>query len=266
MIGHIRRHTFIPEALSVNTQRVSSICAAAAGALGTFASPAVAGLVTHSSVAYGDVSLVSIEQFGTTHASATNSYISPGFFTGSAEAWASYGLVRAVATADAVNTSFETQLVQAEASFSDLLTITGGTGSGFVIYQYTITGSTIGDEHDAHAHAFLRHEGDPDEELGHLTQSTVLTSLPHGFTFGTPFSTGFLLSAEVHMHDGHTGLAAADFGAGAMLTGLQVFDAQMNPVLAFAITSDSGTQYPLPAPADGVILGIGLIGISRRTR
>lgn len=244
-----------------------SVCALVAIASSAFAAASRADLVTHALVAYGDTSLITVENFGTTHAAATSSYSSPGMFTGLAEGWADYGVVRARARADAQNLSFDTQLVQAEASFSDLLTLTGGTGQGFVVYQYTLTGFTVGDEHDAHAHAFLRHEGDPDEEIGEdLTGNTVLTSLTHGFTFGVPFSTGLLLSAEVHLHHGHSGTAIADFSGGALLTAVSVFDSQMNPIAQFSISSGSGTQYPLPAPGAALVLAAAGMVLPHRRR
>ncbi len=235
----------------------------------TLALPSVAAadLVSHAVVSFGDAPLTTVETFGSSHASVSNSYASPGFFSGAAEAWAAYGLVRAVSMADALNASFETQVVQAEAAFTDRLTVLGGSGGGIIVYTYEVTGSTIGDEHDAHAHAFLRHEGDPDEEIGEdMTGSTVLTSLPHFFTFGVPFSTGLLLSAEIHLDLGHSGQALSDFSAGAMLTGISVFDPQMNPIAEFTIVSESGTSYPLPTPGAGVVLGCALLRATRPTR
>ena len=231
----------------------------------TFNTLARADLVTHALVSFGDSEPTTVQVFGAAHAAISNSYTSPGSFTGTAEAWAGYGLVRAVASAHTQNASYDTQLVQAEASFSDLLTISGGVGGGFVIYQYTVTGSTIGSEHQAHAHAFLRHGNEPDEELGHLSSSTILTSLPHSFTFGVPFTTGLLLSAEVHLHHGHSGTALADFSAGAMLSGISIFDAQMQPISQFSISAHSGTQDPLPAPATAPVLLAGLCLVNRRS-
>lgn len=221
-------------------------------------------LVTHALVSFGDSELTTVQTFGTVHAAILNSYTSPGSFTGSAEAWASYGLVRAYASAQTQNASFDTQLVQAEAAFSDLLTITGGVGGGFIVYQYLVIGSTVGSEHQAHAHAFLRHGNEPDEELGHLSSSTTLTSLPHSFTFGVPFTTGLLLSAEVHLHHGHNGTALADFSAGAMLSRISIFDAQMAPISQFSVASQSGATYPLPSPATAAVLLAGLCFAHRR--
>lgn len=204
-----------------------------------------------------------MQHFGTSNAATTHGYTSPGAFTGTAQAWATYGLVGAIADATATGSAYETQLVQAEAAFTDQLTITGATGPGFIVYQYSFTGSLLGTSHQAHGHGFVRHGTDPDEELDHLTGNAVILSQPHTFTFGSPFAMGLLLTAEVHMHDGFTGHVQSDFSAGAMLTGIQVFDAQMTPVSQVAITSQSGTIYPLPSPASGLVF-LGALAARRR--
>jgi len=225
-----------------------------------------ADIVTRAYAAYGDGSLTTVEHFGTGHASATLSYTSPGLFTGESEAWAAYGLVGARASISAVNTSYDINIALADARFSDVLTITGGSGPGFVVYEYTLIGATIGDEHEAHAHIFLYHQGDPDEELAEdVTEGGVFASVPHSFTFGTGFETGILLTAAAHVHHGHTGFVAADFEAGAMLTGFSVFDSGKNPITAFSVASQSGTSYPLPGPGTATVF-LAAAMLCRRSR
>jgi hypothetical protein len=51
---------------------------------------------------------------------------------------------------------------------------------------------------------------------------------------------------------------------GAALTGIDVLDGQMNPIGGWSIGSESGTAYPVPAPA-GLWCLAGLVA-ARRTR
>ncbi len=106
-----------------------------------------------------------------------------------------------------------------------------------------------------------------------LNQQTFVTQLLP-FTFGTPFNLRVDLTANVNFDifkafslDQIAGLGItgepAHFGANffdtAQLTGIQVFDADGNPIPDFTIQADSGTQYPLgvPEPDTIALLGIG---------
>lgn len=222
---------------------------------GLCAGVAQASLVTHAAVLYGDAAPLGQDTYGSVAASAQAGYQQPGgrWFSGTASAWASYGSVGAAARVEGENAAFGLNRAGAEAAFSDVLRITGPSGAGFIVYTYSLTGSAEGEEADAHL--FLRHSGDPDEELAEeVTQSIVFDSLPHHVTFGAPFETGVSMLVAAPLMQGETGSAFADFSAGAALTGVRVFDEQMRPLSGWTIESQSGTPYPVPGPGGIVVL------------
>jgi hypothetical protein len=229
------------------------------------ASSAMAGLATHASVLYGNGVPAGQEVFAGPLAAAEAGYGPeghPGWFHGTASAHASYGLLSAQTQVAAQGAAFTLNRGLAEASFSDLLTISGTIGDGFVVYTYALTGSAAG---EADAHLFLRHASDPDEELaGEVVASAVFDSLPHHFTFGQPFLTGASILVAASLGEGESGAAWADFSAGAALTHIRVFDAQMRPIDGWTIDSQSGTSYPVPAPGTGLLFLGAAMGRQRR--
>ncbi len=221
-------------------------------------------LVSFAYVGYGNLPMTSTQQYGTSQAAASLSYTSPGSFLGEARATAAYGRVAGFARASTETASYELNRAVAEARFSDLLTVSGPNGSGFVVYEYQLFGRAEGDEADLHL--FLQHEGEPDEELaGEVTSGDVFFSLPHSVTFGTPFRTGLSLQSQATMLLNETGEAVCDFSFGAFLTGFSVLNAQMEPVASFSIDAASGTQYPLPAPGGlSALAAAGVFAFRRR--
>jgi hypothetical protein len=215
-------------------------------------------------VLYGAGAPEGQDVYGAASANAQAGYSGERWFVGTASAWADYGRVGAYAAVDADRALYPLNRALAEAAFSDVLRVLGPTGEGFIVYTYTITGSAEGE--DADAHLFLRHSGDPDEELaGEVTQTASFDSLPHHITFGAPFETGVSILALAPMTEGQSGAAYADFSAGASLTGIRVFDGQMQPLVGWTVESQSGTAYPVPAGGTGVSLIVaGALGGRRR--
>jgi hypothetical protein len=219
-----------------------------------------ADLVTHAVVGYGDVGLTVNEEYGVQHAAAALTYSSPGMFVGNADSSAGFGVLSTTVHAAGDPASYAINRAQSEASFSDFLTISGHSGSGVVIYQYTLTGGASG---DSDAHAFLGHGNDPDEELAEeAIEGGSFTSLPHAFTFGAPFRTSLVLSTIALVAQGQSSESDANFQV--MLSGFFIFDADMNPISDFSVGSQSGTQYPLPAPASIFIIAVATV--PRRSR
>ncbi len=231
----------------------------AAVALATAA--ARADLLTHAIARYGDSSLTIDEHFGADAAHAQLQYTSPGVFRGIADATAAYGSVTGTATVLAGNASYTTNAAHAEGSFSDLLTVSGPSGLGFVVYTYTVTGATSGAL--SQGALFLRHGSDPDEELDdEITGDAVFSSLPHGIVFGQAFSHSVVLLTDCGIGQGQTGEFVCELTA--TMTGLTVFDAAMNPIADYSIASASGTQYPLPEPGTALVLATALHARRRR--
>jgi hypothetical protein len=201
-------------------------------------------LITHALARYGDSTLTVDEHFGAANADASLLYTSPGMFHGVASAQSAYGAVTATATVLAVNAAYGVNQAQAESAFADTLTISGPTGVGFVVYTYTVDGWSDGEA--SLGALFLRHDGASEELSDELAGPEVLTSSPHAITFGQPFNHGVVLQADGGIGLGQTGELGSEFTA--TMTGLAVFDAAMNPVTGFSISSDSGTAYPIPGP------------------
>jgi hypothetical protein len=229
--------------------------------IAAIAAPAAsASLTTHAAVGYGSGPLIGPDLYGAATCSAQTSYTGAGSFSGSAVAQAAYGNVGAVATVEALNALYPLNRALGESSFLDTLQVNGPTGDGFIIYTYTLTGSAQG---EADAHLFLRHSGDPDEELaGEVTSTSTFDSLPHHITFGQPFQTGLSLLVIASIAQGQSGQAFGDFSAGAALTSVRIFDAQMNPLQGWTIQSESGTAYPVPSPV--TVVPLVLLGAQRR--
>jgi hypothetical protein len=161
------------------------------------------------------------------------------------------------------DTSYPINFAQAEAAFTDSLTVTGGVGQGFIVYTYTLSGAASGPS-EAGAHLFLHHASDPDEELAEdVTHSGSFDSLPHQFTFGASFETRAVLDSLATLAQGQTGDGVCQFDGA--LTGIAVFDADMRPIGAFTIVSESGTEYPVvPSVATGAVFA--LAGATRALR
>lgn len=221
-----------------------------------------ADLISHSLVAYGDIALTTSEQYASPDASALLSYSSPGLFSGESSSHAEYGLVRGTVNASSANASHPTNRALAEASFHDTFTITGLTGSGFIQYEYQLIGEASG---EADAHLFLNHQGDPSEELaGEATTSGIYTSELHNIIFGTPFEHGLSINIAAFIGLAESEEAQADFTA--FMSAIHIFDANMAPIFSFSITSESGTNYPIPAPSCLTVLTCGGLILHRRRR
>jgi hypothetical protein len=220
-----------------------------------------ADLIAHALVRYGGATLTIDEHFGSPTAAASLLYNTPGLFHGTAEATAAYGRADVSATVLAVGAAYPVNASFAEAAFSDTLTISGPSGTGFVVYTYSTDGWTTGGL--SQGALFLRHGADPDEELDdEIVGPEEFSSLPHAIVFGQPFTTGIVMQCHSAIGMGETG----EFGAvlSATLTGLAVFDGGMNPIGQFTVTSLSGTQYPLPEPSGVFIVAAGMMFGRRR--
>lgn len=166
--------------------------------------------------------------------------------------------------------------VGARSGYSDSYLITGSTGQGVAQFTFNVSGST-----DASANAAAgsllqyipivdgQHEWAQQLNFGVLNGKATV-SIP--FTFGQAFEGAiyFYALAQVWQFDAPA-FADADFSHTAILSGIDVVDAQGAPV-DFAITTESGTDYGpggvLPEPSTALLAGAAFAAMScvrRRT-
>ena len=155
----------------------------------------------------------------------------------------------------------------ATASFDDNLTVSGGTGTGYFLADFTVDG-TRDASGDAFSTSGLYWSNLPGGVPGNL-QSGVHTyegTTPIQFTYGTPFAFHAEMISNIIFAFGGFGTGLADFSNTARLSAVHVLDASGNPVTNFTLTSASGHQYlqPVPEPATLAALGLGIAAIMRR--
>lgn len=228
-------------------------------------------------------------------------------FDGTATSRASYGSLGAAAHGHYSGTpaSFTAGTTIAAsvgaATFSDTLTATVApsytavSSSGFVRYRFSIDGSMsmpgvpmayLGGE--VLTDFRIQHDGGPlyDELLAHTYTGGAGTvsgeGAAGGWTVGTgavsgssTFETGMfsidLLKSwtfEAGLIVNAYGNADVDFYNSARLVGIELFDAQGNPITDFGLTSASGTNYigAVPEPTSLSLALVGLLVLSGRCR
>lgn len=189
-----------------------------------------------------------------------------GGINGDAHATASYGILHAYAHGFA-NNNAGYAYVGAEASFTDSITITGGTGTGYFNSDFTVDGTLLnGGGFPTAGISWSNSAGNvtvsPGTHTYHGTQSIQ-------FTFGVPFTfTADLTSLVTWGNAGGFGEGLADFGNTAKLTGITVVDSNFNDVTNFTATGSTGVNYaavPEPTSACTLLAGV-LVPLIRRRR
>lgn len=153
--------------------------------------------------------------------------------------------------------------VSADASFVDELTISGGSGTGYV--QYSMVGYAIREMNFAPYFRVTQDSFLIGVEDLLVTGNFNYTTLQYPFTWGQPFT----LSVTASLNDDLPG----ESGSGLLTVdhyGVSVFDSAGHPVTDYTLTSLSGSSYPIiPEPSTLALLGIGLgglIGYRRKAR
>ena len=167
----------------------------------------------------------------------------------------------------------------------DVITITGGTGFGYLTFGWTITGATtLGFGGSTALLDMFASIGSRSEEF-YITQAGQYAIARIPFTFGVPLD--FIVSSTVTAASGYAEesfghayatYAAADFAHTSILTSIDAFDVNGRPIDGIGITAASGTRYPLsaavtppddpappvngvPEPATWVLLADGLVAV-----
>jgi hypothetical protein len=190
---------------------------------------------------------------------------------------AAYGNVGASDSASLSDPTSSTQAVFIlNAGFNDVLTITFGnlTGAGFMLVNATVhgVGSTTGSGNSLEAVGISEAGvGVVTNQSDFIINQTGVVSFPVAlpFQYGVPFNFSFWLAAQTVVGYGN-GTASANYLNTAALTGLHVFDSQMNPIANPVFMSQSGTIYTtsgvVPEPSMTFLTGLAtilIVGVSR---
>ena len=180
---------------------------------------------------------------GTSTASCTVS-VSTGFTdpaaSGSYQSDSMYGSV--VVTSD--SSVYQGSLIgHANASFSDSLLFTGGSGSGTLVFLVHYFGNARSDVSDFLAgNVSFSFNDNNFSYTTNVVNSTYESDL--AFTFGTPFA----ISASVSARSSALGHEHAVTDASVSIVSIAVLDASGNPVTDFQFSSGSGPAYPVVTP------------------
>ena len=176
-----------------------------------------------------------------------------------------YGIFRATASVnvfgEANSASYgESYGAGVQGTDTEQWTITGGTGSGYLLLSWTISGSgsqpaaVLGGETDAFLSVLASANGFS-EGTGQVTTPGVYPGLGDliAFQFGTPFTIIFNNSVSagftvIDASQGLAGSASAGFSDTSTLTGVTITDSLGNPVSGATIISDTGIHFPLTPP------------------
>ena len=193
---------------------------------------------------------------GTGHAACSASFsgitmmIVPYSATLTADATASYGSL--FAHAEITSTADIAFNVQASASFSDTLTVTGFAGNGHIDYIFdgTFTGiSDFGQVFDFQQGAFAP-VGFNSGNFNQVNVPFQFQTPAYPFTFGSPFTIQASVNATAVGLDDQFGKGIFDVS----LRQIDVSDQNFTPLESFSVSAQSGAQYPTPEPSSLLLL------------
>jgi len=197
---------------------------------------------------------------------------SNGGVSGEAHAIADYGILKASATLTKAPGVEPFNFGTGEAIFSEVLTITGGTGTSTIAFHFKNTGSLSvpggnGAEATSELNVFFTDgsfQSDNQQYLINSGNSEIIddsfTTTAFNFTYGVPFSFDVRLTANVSLEETDAGTVTSDFFNTAEIEFVEVGG---DPI-EISVTSDSGTIYAVPEPATALIVGAGLLLWGRR--
>ena len=195
------------------------------------------------------------QSFGCSNAGTTTAWcsVSAGVdayhdASGSYQANAQYGSLDTTSVSSVYDLNVGYLVGTSTASFSDTLLLTGGTGSGTLVFV-TEYGGYIESESCAY----------PDSCRGNaqVTLNTFtfypppgdVVNLPFSFSFGTPFN----LSGSVFAYASAEGHELAQTGAHLKIDAIEVFDSNGALTSNYSVASGSGATYAFVTPEPGTL-------------
>lgn len=177
--------------------------------------------------------------------------------------------------------------VYATAAFTDSLTITGGSGTGYLLITLDVDGTTektsdLGVFSTVQGGAIVYGDGDVVLNAGFFGGSYSFNSQMIPFTYGVPILlrmevSAFSVAVDTQEETGgnpynHSG--TADFLNTAKLSSLAVYaDSDMKTPASFSVSAASGTSYPVvinpaavPEPSAWVMFSMGAVALGLRNR
>ena len=159
--------------------------------------------------------------------------------------------------------------VHGNAGWTDTFTYTGLQGTGYKVnYYFALQGTAVGDV-EAGLNFSTSDPSGPSYNP-RTSQGSALWITPfYQVNWGTPFDVttdfyGGMTTYVSQKPDGSTYSATGNYADTLTLAGIQVVDANGDPVSGWALASASGTQYPLgsPVPEPGSLaLGAGVASL-----
>ena len=216
--------------------------------------------------------------------------------TYTATSQAQYGLLRAYTTGTQTGqVNSPGGFVDVRSTFTDDLTISGGTGNGTAVFTFNVDGIATdngaaggGPFADSQLEYYFGLDSAYSESVQTLVDVTntdfarsIVVTVPIQFGQTFLFRGEILASLFLGCQTGgstpctaYTASGTTDFSSTAELTGIQVFDSNNNPLNNAQISSSSGTVYPdavvVPEPASVISLAsvaaILLGALRRRSR
>ena len=161
--------------------------------------------------------------------------------------------------------------VHGNAGWSDTFTYTGLQGTGYKVNYYFALEGTATSDVEAGLNFTTSDPSAPSYNPRTSNGSALWITPAYQVNWGDPFtvSTDFYggMTSYVSQHpDGSTYTATGDFSDTLTMVGMQIVDANGDPVTGWSMTSDSGTLYPLTAPTPepgsvALLMGIGSAGV-----
>jgi hypothetical protein len=164
--------------------------------------------------------------------------------SGSYQANAQYGRLDAIATSSIYDYAGGSMVGTSTAGFSDTLVITGGTGSGTLIFAAEYWGSIMGEgcatgsclENSTIAlNTFTTHP---------YSSTPTLVNLSFSFTFGSPFGLNAMASAYTSVSVAESAMQTSHLKVDA----IEVHDATGALTTDYTVTSASGAVLPFVTP------------------
>lgn len=188
------------------------------------------------------------------------------YLTGTAMAKADYGSLHAYSTA-VNNGGTYYSYAQGYARFRDMITITGGVGTGQFFTDFTVEG-THQSTGVAYSIAQIYWNNLPNGVPGTIPAGvhTYAGTVPINFTYGVPFELKAEFYSQVLFLSGGIGSGTTDFLNTATLSATHIYDNFGHQLNGMTISAGSGHIYPaaVPEPATFAALGLGLVALVRR--